>query len=237
MSSLEIFGMIGLGISVGLSKLGFPMALIFAPLLATTYGGKQATGIVIFPVLIADLIMLKLYGKNIDKKVLIRILPITCIGILTAVLFGQNISDIVFKKTIGVTILFVSILSLLKCYKINFNRLSLLFGFLGGFASFIGNVSGPLMSIYLLNIELSKNKFYGTRTVFYFLVNIVKFILYAIALKSVTIPTMQLGVIAIPFVFVGVFLGKYIIGKMNEHIFEIFIIIASATSGLLLILK
>ena len=47
-------------------------------------------------------------------------------------------------------------------------------GDLGGIAAFIGNVSGPMMSIYLLNIKMDRDKFYGTRTWFYFIVNIIK---------------------------------------------------------------
>lgn len=137
----------------------------------------------------------------------------TIFGIIVAVVFGNNISDEVFKKSMGAIILAIGILTLLKSLNVNFSKLSYVFGFLGGFSSFIGNVSGPLMSIYLLNINLDKDKFYGTRTWFYFIVNFSKLVLYFFFLKNINLFTLSRGVCSIPTVFVGVFVGRYIVGK------------------------
>ena len=174
MSYLEILGMIGLGLGCGLSKLGIPAALVFSPILAGVYGGKASAGIIIIPVIVSDLIVMYIYRKNVDKKVLIKILPLTILGIIAAVIFGNNISDELFKRSMGIIIFIIGVLTLLKNFKIDFSKLSFLFGFLGGIAAFIGNVSGPMMSIYLLNIEMDREKFLGTRTWFYFIINLIK---------------------------------------------------------------
>ena len=226
MSYLEILGMIGLGLGCGLSKLGIPAALVFSPILASVYGGKASAGIIIIPVIVSDLIVMYLYRKDVEKKVLFKILPLTILGIIVAVIFGNNISDEIFKK---------STLTLLKSLKIDFSKLSFLFGFLGGIAAFIGNVSGPMMSIYLLNIKMDRDKFYGTRTWFYFIVNIIKATLYVLVLNNIHLETFKLTSVAIPFVFVGVFAGKYFVEKMNQNVFEKFILIVSLISGLKLI--
>lgn len=170
-----------------------------------------------------------------DKKVLIKILPLTILGIIAAVIFGNNISDELFKRSMGIIIFIIGVLTLLKNFKIDFSKLSFLFGFLGGIAAFIGNVSGPMMSIYLLNIEMDREKFLGTRTWFYFIINLIKVTLYVLVLKNIQIETFKLTSIAVPFVFVGVFLGKYFIEKMNQNMFEKFILIISMISGLKLI--
>lgn len=235
MSYLEILGMIGLGLGCGLSKLGIPAALVFSPILASVYGGKASAGIIIIPVIVSDLIVMYIYRKNVDKKVLIKILPLTILGIIAAVIFGNNISDELFKKSMGIIIFIIGVLTLLKNFKIDFSKLSFLFGFLGGIAAFIGNVSGPMMSIYLLNIEMDRDKFLGTRTWFYFIINLIKVTLYVLVLKNIQIETFKLTSIAVPFVFVGVFLGKYFIEKMNQNMFEKFILIISMISGLKLI--
>lgn len=235
MSYLEILGMIGLGLGCGLSKLGIPAALVFSPILAGVYGGKASAGIIIIPVIVSDLIVMYIYRKNMDKKVLIKILPLTILGIIAAVIFGNNISDELFKRSMGVIIFIIGVLTLLKNFKIDFSKLSFLFGFLGGIAAFIGNVSGPMMSIYLLNIEMDREKFLGTRTWFYFIINLIKVTLYVLVLKNIQIETFKLTSIAVPFVFVGVFLGKYFIEKMNQNMFEKFILIISMISGLKLI--
>lgn len=237
MTPIEIFGMIILGLGAGFSKLGIPTALVFSPLLASLYGGKTSAGIIIIPVVISDFTMLYLYGKELDLKILKKILPMTMLGIIAAVFFGNNISDEFFKKSMGVIILAIGILTLLKSLNVNFSKLSHIFGFLGGFSSFIGNVSGPLMSIYLLNINLDKEKFYGTRTWFYFIVNFSKLILYFFFLKNVNFFTISRGVYAIPTTFIGIFIGRYIVGKMNQNVFEKFIVIVSIISGLNLLIR
>ncbi|WP_278572604.1 sulfite exporter TauE/SafE family protein [Fusobacterium ulcerans] len=237
MTPVEIFGMLLLGIGAGFSKLGIPSALVFSPLLASIYGGKTSAGIIILPVFFSDLTMLCLYRKKLDWETLKKILPMTLLGIIVAVFFGNNISDVLFKKSMGVIILAIGILTLLKSLHVNFSKLSFIFGFLGGFSSFIGNVSGPLMSIYLLNINLDKDKFYGTRTWFYFIVNLSKLILYFFFLKNVNLFTVTRGLWTAPTVVVGVFLGRYIVGKMNQNVFEKFIVIISIISGINLLIR
>lgn len=85
MTPVEIFGMLLLGIGAGFSKLGIPSALVFSPLLASIYGGKTSAGIIIIPVVISDLTMLYLYRKELDLKILKKILPMTIFGIIVAV--------------------------------------------------------------------------------------------------------------------------------------------------------
>jgi uncharacterized membrane protein YfcA len=92
-----------------------------------------------------------------------------------------------------------------------------------------------MMSIYLLNIKMDRDKFYGTRTWFYFIVNIIKATLYVLVLNNIHLETFKLTSVAIPFVFVGVFAGKYFVEKMNQNVFEKFILIVSLISGLKLI--
>ena len=104
MSYLEILGMIGLGLGCGLSKLGIPAALVFSPILASVYGGKASAGIIIIPVIVSDLIVMYLYRKDVEKKVLFKILPLTVLGIIVAVIFGNNISDEIFKKSMERTL-------------------------------------------------------------------------------------------------------------------------------------
>lgn len=241
MSFLEIVGLLGLGLLSGASKVGIPGALIFSPIMATAYGGVKSSGIIIIPMLLSDFIILCYYGKLVDKKLLIKLLPITCLGVLVAALFGSYISDEIFKKSIAVIILIIGGLSFLKSLNFDFSKLSILFGFLGGFTSFIGSVSGPLMSIYFLNIKTDNNKkmdreeFLGTRSWFYFIVNILKFLLYFLILKSVTLETTKLGLISCITLWPGVIIGKMFIDKLEQDSFEKFIIIVSLISGVKLL--
>ena len=56
-------------------------------------------------------------------------------------------------------------------------------------------------------------------------------------LKNINLFTVSRGACAIPTVFVGIFIGRFIVGKMNQNIFEKFIVLVSIISGLNLLLN
>ena len=232
MSYLEIIGMILLGVSIGVSKLGIPGAIISSPILTTIYGGQLTQGIMIPAVVVSDLNALYFYGKKFDKEALKKTLPTAILGILLAIFLGKYISVLAFKRMIAILIIFVSIVTILKNANMNFSKFSRIFGIIGGFASAIGNVAGPLVSIYFLNINLDKDKFYGTRTWFFFTLNTLKFVLYAIVWNNITAYTLIRSAIAIPGVILGVTMGKTLVTRFSQKTFEKFIIILSLLSAL-----
>jgi len=232
MSYLEIIGMILLGVSIGISKVGIPGAIISSPILTTVYGGQMAQGIMIPAVSVSDLNALYFYGKNFDGKALRKTLPTAIIGILLAIFLGKYISLVAFKRTIAILIIFVCILTILKNTDMDFSRFSRIFGVLGGFSSTMGNVAGPLVSIYFLNTNLDKDKFYGTRTWFFFVMNTIKFVLYALIWKNISTYTLVRSAIAVPGVILGVTLGKVLVSRFSQKTFEKFIIIFSLLSAL-----
>ncbi|MGF6906229.1 sulfite exporter TauE/SafE family protein [Fusobacterium sp. PH5-44] len=232
MSGLEIVGMILLGISVGISKVGIPGAIISSPILSTVYGGQLAQTIIIPAVTASDFNALYFYGKDVDRKALAKTLPTAIVGVIIAIFFGKYISADIFKKTIAILIIFVCIVTILKNKNLDFSKFSMGFGALSGFSSTIGNVAGPLVSIYFLNVNLDKNKFYGTRTWFFFAMNTLKFILYAIVWRQFSMATFIRSCVAIPGVVIGVTAGKVLVSRFSQKTFEKFIIIFSLLSAL-----
>ena len=232
MSGLEIIGMFFVGIAVGVSKVGIPGAIITSPILSTIYNGPAAQGLLIPAVTVSDFSALYYFGKNVDKKALKKTLPTAIIGIILAIWVGKSISEDTFKKVVAIIIIFVCILTILKNKNVNFSKFSIIFGALSGFSSTIGNVAGPLVSIYFLNVDLDKDKFYGTRTWFFFVMNTLKFILYALVWKNITSATLLKSTFAFPGVILGVYFGKKLVERFSQKTFEKFIIIFSMLSAL-----
>ncbi|HEX3133826.1 MAG TPA: sulfite exporter TauE/SafE family protein, partial [Planctomycetota bacterium] len=55
-----------------------------------------------------------------------------------------------------------------------------LFGIATGFATYIANAAGPVMNLYLLSMALPKSEFMGTGAWFFFVINLVKVLQFAL---------------------------------------------------------
>ena len=97
-----------------------------------------------------------------------------------------------------------------------------LFGLLGGFTTMIGNAAGPVMAIYLLSTRMPKLAFVGTNAWFFLCVNFLKLPLQVFAWHNINITTLAIDACAIPFVFVGAYIGIRIVKFLPERAFRIF---------------
>jgi uncharacterized protein len=66
-------------------------------------------------------------------------------------------------------------------------------GVLGGFATMIGNVAGPIFAIYLLAMHLPKNSFIGTGAWFFLIINLSKFPLHIFVWKTINLANPETG--------------------------------------------
>lgn len=97
-----------------------------------------------------------------------------------------------------------------------------LFGLLGGFTTMIGNAAGPVMAVYLLSTRMPKLAFVGTNAWFFLCVNFLKLPFQLFAWHNISITTLAIDACAIPFVFVGAFIGIRIVRFLPERGFRIF---------------
>jgi uncharacterized membrane protein YfcA len=107
----------------------------------------------------------------------------------------------------------------------------------GGLAatlSTIAHAGGPPVTIYLLGQHLAKRTFVATAVVYFFMVNVVKLVPYAL-LGLIDTTTLWPGLWLLPLVPVGTWLGVRLMHRMNETVFRTTILVIVLLSGIQLV--
>lgn len=226
---------------VGMSKVGVPgVSIIVVPTLAIIFGGKASTGVLLPMLMMADLFGVGYYHRHAEWKYLWKLLPWAFVGIGIALWVGEVVNDNWFKNIIA-TLVFVCIgLMIWKDQRKGSNLFpdtwwfAALMGVLGGFATMIGNVAGPIFAIYLLAMHLPKNSFIGTGAWFFLIINFSKFPLHIFVWKTINWSTLTLDILMLPGIAVGAFFGIWLVKKISDKTYRTFVFVVTALSALLL---
>jgi uncharacterized membrane protein YfcA len=92
----------------------------------------------------------------------------------------------------------------------------------------VGNAAGPITTLYLLSMGLSKNQFIGTGAWFFFVVNVLKVPLHIIFWETISVETLAVNAFAIPIIVAGGFLGLWLVRYIKERPYRIFILVITA---------
>lgn len=231
------------GMLIGMSKVGVPgVSMIVVPAMAFIFGAKQSTGVLLPILMIADIFGVAYYRRHANWAHLIKVLPWAFIGLLVALRIGESVSDKQFKDLIAILV-FCSIGLMIwqdKRKGTNFFPdkwwFAALMGILGGFATMIGNVAGPVFAIYLLAMHLPKNSFIGTGAWFFMIINFSKFPLQLFVWNNINRETLSIDLITVPAIALGAFLGFKIVKIIPENTFRAFVIVITVISAFLLLL-
>lgn len=228
---------------IGMSKVGVPgVSLVVVPILAFIFGGKQSTGVLLPILMMADLFGVGYYRRHAEWKYLFKILPWAFIGVGIALWVGEIVNDEQFKDIIAIVVFICIGLMLWKDRQKNGNLFpdswwfAALMGVLGGFATMIGNVAGPIFAIYLLAMHLPKNNFIGTKAWFFLIINFSKFPLHLFVWKTISWPSLKLDLLTLPAIALGAFLGIQLVKFIPEKTYRAFVIIVTAVSAFLLLI-
>jgi uncharacterized membrane protein YfcA len=228
---------------VGFSKTGIGGVMMLAiPLLATAFGGRDSTGIMLPMLIVGDIFAIKYYHRSSDWKSVITPLPWALIGLIAGVIVGNYISDNSFIKLIGIIILIcLGILIITEIKGQNFTVPNapwfyITVGVLSGFASMIGNAAGPIFSIYLLALGYKKNNYMGISAWFFFIINMTKVPLQIFVWHNIGVRSLLAAAVMIPVIAVGAVLGAFVLKKINEKIFRYLVIFMTAVAALRLLL-
>jgi uncharacterized membrane protein YfcA len=229
------------GMIIGMSKTGISGAgLIAIPVLAGIFGGRISVGLLLPMLIIADLFAVKFYNRHADWKYIIRLLPWTVTGILIALFVGKKVNDDQFRLLIALVVIAGIILLIYRDFRQKKMEVpsswwfSAILGLGGGFATMIGNASGPIMSYYLLSMRLPKNTFIGTGAWFFLIVNLIKVPLHIFVWKTITISSLTFDLIMLIPIIAGTFTGFYIVKLIPEKVYRIFIILTTFASAIAL---
>lgn len=216
---------------VGFSKTGISGIMMFIiPILASVFGGKESTGIILPMLLAGDVFAVWYYHRHAEWKSLKKLLPWALAGIVAGALVGKYINDEQFKSLIAVMVLIcLAILvymekkgeSLKVPEKMWFFALT---GIAAGFSSMIGNAAGPIFNIYLFAMGFKKNNYMGTAAWFFLIVNFSKLPFQILYWHNVTVNRLLTTAIVLPVIALGAFIGVAVIKKINERPFRYIIL-------------
>ena len=228
---------------VGVSKTGIAgLGLLSVVLFAQIMPAKQATGIVLPLLIFGDLIAGASYRQHTQFRFLWKLFPWTAAGVFIGYFALQRINDHEAKVLIGGIILGLLVVHLARrrgVVKAEADHgwwFAPAIGVLAGFTTLVANAAGPLMVIYLLAMRLPKMEFVGTSAVFFLLLNLFK-VPFMMKLGLITQPSFFINLCLAPVVFLGAFIGRKVLVKLDQRLLENLALILSAAAGAKLLLS
>lgn len=109
-------------------------------------------------------------------------------------------------------------------------------GAFGGFTSMVGNLAGPVLSLYMLAMQFPKKQFIGTAAWFFMVLNLLKLPGHIWVWHTITIDSFLLDVFAIPAIVFGAFAGVHIVKRIPEKTYRWFVILTILISSALMLL-
>jgi uncharacterized membrane protein YfcA len=245
MSLALILSLALIGFLTGFSKTSIGgIGLVNAALLATILPAKESMGVMLILLIAGDLFAIGIYKKHVEWKMLRSLIWPIIFGIFIGVYFLSRATNDSLKQTIGIIVLLLVILYPIsqRLQSSNFSlnlrypktlRLSL--GLMTGFMSMVANSGGPPMSIYLLLRKNTVLKFMGNNAWLFFMVNLFK-VPFVFALGLLNFQSVSYIIPALPLVPLGALLGRKVIGKLNQELFQKITLISAALAGLNLLI-
>lgn len=173
-------------------------------------------------------------------------LPFSLIGLVIGLFVGDYINDQAFKFIMGACILvsvFLMIWATRRANKGNQNTAltekpwySPSFGLLVGFSTMIGNAAGPALTIYLLTRKLDKVTLVATGAWLIMILNFSKIPLQWLVWDNLTGEGLILNLLALPFIFLGGYIGIRLVKVLPEKEFRTVILVLVIIASLMLIL-
>lgn len=215
---------------IGFTKTSVGGVGILAVLLAAlAFPGKISPGILLPLLIAADIVAGVYYRCDCQWHILFKLFPAAIAGIIIG-FFVVNLAPIeFFHKLIGFIILVGLVLGfVVEHFKLKPNSswlVTSIVGAIAGAASMIANAAGPVFGIFLLQMGLTKEKFVGTRSWYFLILNIVK-VPFFLQLGTINMQTLMLDLYVLPLIFFGAWLGVKVLKMLNITMFKWLIRIA-----------
>lgn len=238
--SFNFISLLIIAILIGMAKTGIHgTGFLAVPLLALIFGAKISTGIMLPILIFADFFGVAYYKQHTSWKYLITLIPWVIIGIYLGSLYGAKINEELFRYTMACIILIGVVIIYIKEKKkiiINNNLgISIIIGLLGGFTTMVGNIAGPVMSVYLLSMGLDKKTYIGTAAWFFLCVNIIKIPFHVYIWKTINMEIFYLDLLLLPGIIIGAIIGIKLVKIIPEYYYKKFIIIMTLLSAILML--
>lgn len=227
---------------VGLAKGGFSgFGMLTVLLIAWVMPAYESTGAVLPLLICGDIFAVAIYRRHAQWVFIRRMLPPAFVGICIGYWLMPLIPKDHFRPFIGVVVFVMVVLQYIRQFRPaafesvpNTRWFGISMGVWSGITTMMANAAGPVMALYFLAIGLPKYELVGTGAWFFMIVNIVK-LPFSHHLGLVNKETLAFNLVLCPLVVVGIFLGRFLIQRVPQKLFEQILLFSSAAAALRLI--
>ena len=226
---------------LGVSKSGIKgIGSLIVTGFALVYSAKISTGVLMPLLLIGDVFAITYYKSHVQWKYIIKLMPWMVLGVLIGVTGGSYFDDELFKYGMALIILFSVCIMYYWEYKKDKTVPShwgfgSSMGILAGFTTMIGNLAGPFANIYFLAMRLPKNTFIGTAAWLFFIINIFKLPFHIWTWETINKHSLLKSIELIPFILLGLFVGVFLVKKINDESYRKLILFFTALGGIIIL--
>ena len=229
------------GLLVGISKTGIAgLGMLFVVIFAQILPAKQASGVVLPLLICGDVFAVTAYRRHANWSHMWRLFPWAGAGVLGGFFaLGRN-DDHQARVLVGGIVLALLVLHVVRRGRAKDDEpehaawCAPTIGVLAGFTTLVANAAGPLMAIYLLAMRLPKMEFVGTAAVFFLLLNLFK-VPFMARLGLINVESLKLNAVLVPAVIAGAAVGRMILTRINQKLFELLALVLSAAAGVRLL--
>ncbi len=228
--------------SVGVAKTGIAgLGILFAAIMANLMPTKEASGFVLPLLIVGDIVAVLAYRAHTKWALLWKLFPWTALGVFLGYVAMGRIDDRQARLLIGAIIVGMVVIHVWRQRGGGSATAHLspwlapLFGVLGGFTTLVANAAGPLMALYFLTMRLPKMEFVGTAAMFFLVLNVFK-VPFMADLGLITNESASFNLLLAPAVLAGALLGRKLLPRIDQKLFERLALLLSALAGLRLLL-
>jgi uncharacterized membrane protein YfcA len=229
-------------IFVGVAKTGVPgFGILVVPLMVFTVGNARASAGWLLPILCAaDLFAIAYYRRHAQARRLFELALWVGLGMVGGAL-ALELGDPILRRVVGAIILAMVAVHLWRKRRAERPAPSgwhhgAPYGVAAGFATTVANAAGPVMSLYLLSQNLPKEEFIATGAWFFFLINLSKVPLYGYK-GMIGKTSLMFDLCLLPAVALGALLGRTVIRRLPQAVFEKVVLGLTAVAALLLLVR
>ncbi len=212
---------------IGLSKggIGGPLPTMLATLMISQrVSVATAVALAVPMLMVGDAFALHSYWGTWDRKHSWALIPAGAVGVAIGLFLLRGLPDRSLRVGLGVAGLVVVGYKIFSHWRgrEHYQRRvwhGPLAGLLSGAASAMLNAGGPPITSYLLLQPISPTVFMGTNTLFFAIVNLLK-LPGSLAAGVVTPSALAWSLAFCPLVAAGVYLGRYVIARIDPVVFD-----------------
>jgi len=235
MPQLEIWQWLLGGFSaftLGAAKSGLPGGGTLAiPMMVLVVGSARYAAAWTSPILsTGDIFAVCYWRRHAEARKLLSLIPWVVLGGAGGAV-ALRLDEHVLRRMVASIVAVMLVLFVLqrRGYMKQLSRGAWAYGIAAGFATVVANAAGPIMSMYLLTRQLTKEQFVATGAWFFLVVNIAKVPIY-LWYGLFSVESLVFDALMAPLVIAGGFAGLWLIHRVPQPVFEWLVVTLTTVS-------